>query len=173
MSKQEHNCSISFKFKNVKVKFKQIRLNLKFRRFSQLERWTFMNNPQEIANLIRVQATTKKINVSQMFTEIGLSKSTLSNLDNGSMLKADSLGKIADYLDCSVDYLLGRTPDSQGISNNHINAVDIHGNNVQTIGGSEVISKRDKELLQKINSLSFDDYADIISYINSKFRSNI
>ena len=67
-----------------------------------------MNNSQKIANLIRVQATTQRINVSQMLTEIGLGKSTLSNLENGSMLKADSLGKIADYLGISVDYLLCR-----------------------------------------------------------------
>ena len=132
-----------------------------------------MNNSQEIANLIRLQTSTQKINISQMFTNIGLGKNTLSNLDNGSMIKADSLGKIADYLNVSVDYLLGRTSNSQSMSNNHLNAVDIQGYNVQTIGGGEVIPKRDKELLQKINSLSFDDYVDIINYINSKLKSNI
>lgn len=133
-----------------------------------------MNNPQKIANLIRVQATTQRINVSQMLTEIGLGKSTLSNLENGSMLKADSLGKIADYLNVSVDYLLGRTDEpNSSMSNNSISATDIKENNVQTIGGNETISKRDRELLQKINSLSFDDYADIISYINSKIKSTI
>ena len=132
-----------------------------------------MNNPQEIASLIRLQTSTQKINISQMFTNIGLGKNTLSNLDNGSMIKADSLGKIADYLNVSVDYLLGRTSNSQNMSNNHLNAVDIKGYNFQNIGGSEVISKRDKELLHKINSLSFDDYVDIINYINSKLESNI
>lgn len=133
-----------------------------------------MNNPQKIANLIRVQATTQRINVSQMLTEIGLGKSTLSNLENGSMLKADSLGKIADYLNVSVDYLLGRTDEpNSSMLNNSISATDIKGNNVQTIGGNETISKRDRELLQKINSLSFDDYADIISYINSKIKSTV
>ena len=132
-----------------------------------------MNNSQEIANLIRLQTSTQKVNISQMFTNIGLGKNTLSNLDNGSMIKADSLGKIADYLNVSVDYLLGRTSNSQSMSNNHLNAVDIQGYNVQTIGGAEIIPKRDKELLQKINSLSFDDYVDIINYINSKLRNNI
>ncbi|MDE6833045.1 MAG: helix-turn-helix transcriptional regulator [Ruminococcus sp.] len=103
-----------------------------------------MNNSQEIANLIRLQTSTQKVNISQMFTNIGLGKNTLSNLDNGSMIKADSLGKIADYLNVSVDYLLGRTSNSQSMSNNHLNAVDIQGYNVQTIGGDEVIPKRDK-----------------------------
>ena len=132
-----------------------------------------MNNSQEIANLIRLQTSTQKVNISQMFSNIGLGKNTLSNLDNGSMIKADSLGKIADYLNVSVDYLLGRTSNSQSMSNNHLNAVDIQGYNVQTIGGDEVIPKRDKEILQKINSLNFDDYVDIINYINSKLRNNI
>ncbi|MDE6780886.1 MAG: helix-turn-helix domain-containing protein [Ruminococcus sp.] len=126
----------------------------------------------EIADRIRYVAKEKSISISTMFSEIGLGKNTLTNFKT-SMPKADNIAKIADYLNVSVDYLLGRTQNSQSMSNNHINAVDIQGDNVQTIGGSEVISKRDKELLQKINSLSFDDYADIISYINSKFRSNI
>lgn len=132
-----------------------------------------MNNSQEIADIIRFQVSVKRLTISKMLTDIGLAKNTLQNMDNGSMIKADSLGKIADYLDCSVDYLLGRTKNSQSLSNNHINAVDIQGDNFQTIGANETIAKRDKELLQKINNLSFDDYADVISYINSKFRNNI
>lgn len=120
-----------------------------------------MNNSQEIADIIRFQVSVKRLTISKMLTDIGLAKNTLQNMDNGSMIKADSLGKIADYLDCSVDYLLGRTKNSQSLSNNHINGVN------------ETIAKRDKELLQKINNLSFDDYADVISYINSKFRNNI
>ena len=32
---------------------------------------------------------------------------------NGSMVKGDSLARIADYLDCSVDYLLGRTDNPE------------------------------------------------------------
>ena len=46
-----------------------------------------------------------------MFEATGLSKHTLSNLNKGSMIGADSLAKIADYLDCSVDYLLGRSDE--------------------------------------------------------------
>ena len=132
-----------------------------------------MNNSQQIADLIRLHLTQQRITVYKMLNDIELGKSTISNMDNGSMIKADSLGKIADYLNVSVDYLLGRTSNSQSMSNNHLNAVDIQGYNVQTIGGDEVIPKRDKELLQKINSLSFDDYVDIINYINSKLRNNI
>lgn len=106
--------------------------------------------------------------------ESGLGKDIVANLKKGSMLSADKLAEIANYLNVSVDYLLGRTDEpNSSMSNNSISATDIKGNNVQTIGGNETISKRDRELLQKINSLSFDDYADIISYINSKIKSTI
>ena len=45
-----------------------------------------------------------------MYTIIGISDRTLDNYKT-SMPNADKLAKIADYLDCSVDYLLGRTAD--------------------------------------------------------------
>lgn len=48
--------------------------------------------------------------MAKMFSECGLSKNTLSSmLNGGSTPKSENLAKIADYLDCSVDYLLGRT----------------------------------------------------------------
>jgi transcriptional regulator with XRE-family HTH domain len=50
-----------------------------------------------------------------MFAELGISANTLHNMKT-SMPKTDTLAKIADYLNVSVDYLLGRetknsTPD--------------------------------------------------------------
>ena len=41
------------------------------------------------------------------------------------MIAADSLAKIADYLDCSVDYLLGRTDDPQCCDNSADIAKDV------------------------------------------------
>lgn len=40
---------------------------------------------------------------------IGLSTATATKWKNGSIPNGEALAKIADYLDCSVDYLLGRT----------------------------------------------------------------
>jgi len=39
---------------------------------------------------------------------VGLSSATATKWKKGSMPNGDALIKIADYLDCSVDYLLGR-----------------------------------------------------------------
>lgn len=40
---------------------------------------------------------------------IGLSTAIATKWKNGAIPNGEALAKIADYLDCSVDYLLGRT----------------------------------------------------------------
>ncbi len=68
-----------------------------------------MYEPSKIAENIKKTAKEHGFQLKDMLIELDLNKNTLSNMYNGSMLKADSLARIADYLDCSVDYLLGRT----------------------------------------------------------------
>ena len=70
-----------------------------------------MYNSSNIANEIRSLANKNGIKINKMLLDIGLGRNTMSHLDNGSMLKADTLAKIADYLGVSVDYLLGRTEE--------------------------------------------------------------
>jgi len=69
----------------------------------------------DVAQQIKLVAQTKNISVKKMLEDIGLGFNMITNMKN-SMPKADNLAKIADYLDCSVDYLLGRTSPEQ-ISN--------------------------------------------------------
>ena len=69
----------------------------------------------EIAERIKSTAKEKKITVKDMLISCNLKTNALFTMaSGGSMPKADNLAKIAEYLDCSVDYLLGRTdnPDS-------------------------------------------------------------
>ena len=71
-----------------------------------------------------------------------------------SMPKADNLAKIADYLDCSVDYLLGRTDDPNSPSlnlnvGNHIVLGDCCQNNPVVIGKAAAGSESD-ELEQEV-----------------------
>lgn len=64
----------------------------------------------DIAKRIKDLAKTKSIKINYMLAECKLSKNTLSSmLSGGSIPKSENLARIADYLDCSVDYLLGRT----------------------------------------------------------------
>ena len=50
-----------------------------------------------------------KRQLSTLLKECGAGTSSVDNLKRGSMISADKLAMIADALDCSVDYLLGRS----------------------------------------------------------------
>lgn len=77
-----------------------------------------MYNSTNIAERIKNLAKLKNIQLKTMLDDIDINKNALSNMYKGSMPKADNLAKIADYLDCSVDYLLGRTntPDDPNLN---------------------------------------------------------
>lgn len=71
-----------------------------------------MYNSDNVANMIKLRAKSKGVSVKQLLLDVGLGKNTMSNFKT-SMPKADNLARIADYLDCSVDYLLGRTDNPE------------------------------------------------------------
>ena len=65
-----------------------------------------------VAERIKEKMKEKNVTAKRMLAEVGLGVNTMSNMKT-SMPTADNLAKIADYLDCSVDYLLGRTDNPQ------------------------------------------------------------
>lgn len=68
---------------------------------------------EEIADRIRTTAKEKSVALAKMLEECNLNRNTMANLKT-SMPNADSLAKIADYLGCSVDFLLGRNAPFTG-----------------------------------------------------------
>lgn len=71
-----------------------------------------MYTSTKIAERIKAMVKSKNIAIKDLLAGCHLSKNTLSSmLSGGSTPKSENLAKIADYLDCSVDYLLGRTDD--------------------------------------------------------------
>lgn len=66
-----------------------------------------------IADMIKARAKEKKVALKDMLVDLELGSNTMSNMRHDRMIAADSLARIADYLDCSVDYLLGRTDNPE------------------------------------------------------------
>ena len=62
-----------------------------------------------LADRIKFYSKCKQITLKTLFEECGLGRNTMAHLTAGKSIAHDSLAKIADRLDCSVDYLLGRT----------------------------------------------------------------
>ncbi len=77
-----------------------------------------MKNSQELAITIKNIAKSKHITIGNMLADCNLSVNTLSSMQSGGYFpRVEALAKIADYLDCSIDFLLGRTnnPNSHKI----------------------------------------------------------
>lgn len=71
-----------------------------------------MYNAQDVTKRIKSKAKEKSITLKEMLSSLELGINALQNVsDKG--IASFSLAKIADYLDCSVDYLLGRTDDPE------------------------------------------------------------
>lgn len=69
----------------------------------------------DVANKIKLLLKQNKISASKMFLDCNMNKNTLYTMQsNGYLPRLETIAQIADYLDCSVDYLLNRTnkPDS-------------------------------------------------------------
>lgn len=69
-----------------------------------------MYSSDKVAERIKSTAKDKGISIGILLSECDLSKNTLSSMRSGGFLpRAETIVRIADYLDCSIDYLLGRT----------------------------------------------------------------
>lgn len=76
---------------------------------SQKHRGSFMYDTQEIAQRIKQRAKQLNLTLKDVLPECGLNVNAVSDLAKGSRMYCVSLALIADRLDCSVDWLLGRT----------------------------------------------------------------
>lgn len=68
---------------------------------------------QNIANRIKIRLKEQKISTKVMLSDLGMGINSISEFSKGKQMSCISLARIADYLDCSVDYLLGRTDNPE------------------------------------------------------------
>lgn len=130
-----------------------------------------MYNAQFTADLIKKLLLEKNLTGKQMSTDLGLGVNTLSNIRRGDVKNVETFNLIADYLSCSVDYLLGRSDNPNGIYSIN-NNTNISGTQNNVINGS--IPKTDKsdtlteQFIQKFEQLDFDDKVDVMQYVKNK-----
>lgn len=110
----------------------------------------------------------KGLSASKVSDDTGISTGNISDWKKGrSMPTATKLDILANYLDCSVDYLLGRTDNPEVTYNNHALSGD---GGVAVAGGNANITisnqqKEDAEILDLIKSLPLKKRVKIISMI--------
>lgn len=108
-----------------------------------------------IAENIKKTAKASNIQLKDMLLDLSLNKNTLSNMYNGSMLKGDSLARIADYLDVSVDYLLGREPSSETKKDG----------SAEALPSDTALTPSQKQLVEFAESLTEEEVKKVLSYI--------
>lgn len=77
-----------------------------------------MYDNQMIAERIKSRAKERHVKLKDMLNFLSMGINLISQLAKGSNITAINLAQIADYLDCSVDYLLGRTENPQSHKEN-------------------------------------------------------
>lgn len=132
-----------------------------------------MYSAQEIAFVIKQTAKSKNLTIKQLLENCELSINTISELSKGKQISYISFSKIADCLDCSVDYLLGRTDSPEIAGGIHISSgngnviAGGNANNITISNGSQKPDKdkEDMELMELIKSLPLKKRVKIISMI--------
>ena len=72
-----------------------------------------MYNSQTIASRIKERTKAQGKALGEVLAKSRMSINTVSNINNGRDINSKHLDQIADTLNCSVDYLLGRTDNPE------------------------------------------------------------
>ena len=73
-----------------------------------------MYNPYKISLNIKTISKNQNITVKKILEDCNINKGFIYDLEHKSAYPScDKIARIADYLNCSVDYLLGRTDNPE------------------------------------------------------------
>ena len=67
-----------------------------------------MDSAEKIAGRLKNLCDTHNVSINKMLIDSGAGARLYYNLLRGSYPSVDKFAKIADYFDCSIDYLVGR-----------------------------------------------------------------
>lgn len=108
----------------------------------------------------RVQSEIKKKNMTQkaVLSECGLGEDTLKRMTNKNGMASFNLARIADYLECSVDYLLGRTKNPKS-----------HADNGKLAG----LSDEEQRLIAGYRELNDEGQKQAVIYVTEMLLQNV
>lgn len=134
-----------------------------------------MYNAQITREKIKEICKSQKINIGDMLDTCGLGINAINQINNTKGMASFSLAKIADYLNCSVDYLLGRVDTQNGTySISGDNNLQINGNNGNnsplTVNGNTPLDEMEKNLLNAFRSIEFSEKLKIVSDVMEKAK---
>lgn len=127
-----------------------------------------MYNSQIVTQRIKDLLRIGNHQVMELTDYCGMSKNAISQSSKSEEgFKARNLYNIAEFLSCSVDYLLGRTdnPDLGGISNSVSNSPNAINAQNSTINTSTQLDSMEQEMLDAFRQLPFAQKIKVMSMI--------
>lgn len=108
-----------------------------------------MKNSQSLAETIEILSKEKGISVSSLLQELEMNKNALFTMKkSGYLPRVESLCKFADYFQCSLDYLVGRTDEPK----------------------TETSDPTTQILVERFRSLSPEDKIDVLNIVLEKSK---
>lgn len=131
-----------------------------------------MYNSHDLAKSIKSVAKEKNKIIKDMLIACELGSNTMSAMYHGKSIAFDSLARIADYLDCSVDYLLGRST-VPNVNNNTISNQDttVSGTQANVINNLPLQDEMTLELVKAFQDMNFVDKMEIMNAVLEKTRA--
>ena len=123
-----------------------------------------MYNTQEIAKRIKNIIKTKNEPLGTMLSNLEMGINTVSELGKGKQISYLNFAKIADYLDVSVDYLLGR--EEKNTTNiTTANNSQIDNSTVIGVSNGKHYDETTNQVAEEFSKLSFSDKIKVMSLI--------
>ena len=126
-----------------------------------------MYNNQDVANRIKQVAKSKKISLKQLLKDCELNVNYISQFANGKDMTTGNLYSIADHLGVSVDYLLGRTDESQ-VSKNIISSGSITINSSSLKDGETMTDELTSEMTRLFSKLTIQEKISLVQSLYEK-----
>lgn len=115
--------------------------------------------------MLNVRNKTKKY----VLSAVGANENALNQMSDKKGLSSFTLARIADELECSVDYLLGREDENGNKNFVKSNVIsNVHNSNITDNNntGAELADGTEKEMLEKFRGLDFSSKLKVMQLID-------
>lgn len=127
-----------------------------------------MTNAQILKDRIKKQCDSQGKSMTSMLSDLSLGVNAVNQINEKKGMGSFVLLQIADYLDCSVDYLLGR--GEKYIGNANVSTGDIKDNhdvniNSNNNGQKETVGEIEQEVSSILSSLTTREKTELMGVI--------
>ena len=134
-----------------------------------------MYNSSETSTRIKKLAQEKGIQMIELQKKCGLSKNTITQSGKSQEgMKAKNLYSIAELLNCSVDYLLGRVDTQNGTYTINNQNTTVSGTQANVINGNINSSEQsdciEKEFIEIFKKLTLVDKVSVMDFAINKIN---